>query len=1053
MKNSLKLISISIFLIIYGINLRAQCTDQNSTPVQVSGTICESRNGYNAPTFGTIRVLLIFAEVLWNNPANDPYLLGTQDWPVGQLPVWKDDVFDPFYLGSNTVGEVTRFFQLASSENLKVLGDYLITPTNGIFQVTESNFGMNGVIDAVNTIMGGNFITAHGLAASDFDSFQLNSNDAGLSKSNSGDLKYDVAMVIYRNGPYNYPGGNGRTYWFNSSTASLLGHEFNNYIQMGAFHDQIPIACARHEFSHLLFGDNSFHTAGEIATNYEDYWVSRPNGWGILGLYGQSLMMWNGWDRMRMGWNASGSTFNPAARNLTNSVYVNGDLDPSNLTQAGIYYLRDFATSGDALRIKLPYTDPANEYPEFLWLESHGTYSKNGVKFDRFQHEPASCIYGAVPGLYVQMQIDREKTIGSVSDVFNSGFSLYTRPLTAEGSYDRIYENINIPLNCIGPASVHPFRLDPEFQNPLTGCGDQEYPGYNLNPNDNILTQLDVYENSIELINGNYVNALHGVGHSRCAFTLFGNNKLGIGTNPSTATANNVVGTNFPTSPSKNINKIYLNGVSVKILTQYPNGDAIIEVKFDDVDIENNIRWCAPSIILNPIPTPTGILLNIKTGKQVKLDQGKTATRMDNPVIINGEKLFTSPTYLQVLPTAWINLETGSSFIVDNNSTLALSPTSRIDIANGAQLIVKNGGLLELKGCTINVANGGSIKIEDSGKLDYYENTIINLNGVNAVLEINGMLNIKDDATFTFTYNTNNHGYVKFGNTTLFPSKNITAGTNSKINLQGSGVSKKILEVTQEMLYTPSSLSEFNLSTGVVKLATNSGIQINGQYVHSDINFIRFTSTIAGQNNGHKGLRLLGQPNTTIDHCVFENGRYGIDAYLQYSLLRVFNSTFYRNTHALFSIDKCVDVIGCHFNDNEIGFEAPFASYTTMADQCVMTSNDLFGIYWNSYSTGNLILNNPAIDFNQTGVSMWRSPLTAYCGSISSNNVGIELYEGASLLMDNNVLPSPNPPPNVTMFNNNTTISALGANSLMLNGGRNELRSSIVGTKMILMVS
>ena len=99
--------------------------------------IPRSLNGKSLPASGTLRVLIIFAEIEYDlNPNLDPLdpNTGTKGWPKGELPVWKDDMFDPFPL-DNPKARMTKFFSECSFGNLKILGDYY----HHVVTVKESN--------------------------------------------------------------------------------------------------------------------------------------------------------------------------------------------------------------------------------------------------------------------------------------------------------------------------------------------------------------------------------------------------------------------------------------------------------------------------------------------------------------------------------------------------------------------------------------------------------------------------------------------------------------------------------------------------------------------------------------------------------------------------------------------------------------------------------------------------------------------------------------------------------------------------------------------------
>ena len=206
----------------------------------------------------------------------------------------------------------------------------------------------------------------------------------------------------------------------------------------------------------------------------------------------------------------------------------------------------------------------------------------------------------------------------------------------------------------------------------------------------------------------------------------------------------NMVGNDAPLANAKNLQKIYINGISITILNQALTGEIQVQIKFDDIDVDNDTRWCADTIILNPITTPSGYSLNILSGKTITLDQGITATRMDNPKIINNKEVFASPTVMQCLPNTFVHLDIGSTMILDNISTVELQNLSKIVVEDKASLIVRNSSTLHLlANSIIQVKSGGKliledksflrqennsrVVIEDGGILEYHKNAFIYL--------------------------------------------------------------------------------------------------------------------------------------------------------------------------------------------------------------------------------------------------------------------------------------------------------------------------------------
>ena len=589
----------------------------------------DSRNGYQLSPHGQIRFLVAFVELEYSNPQLDPCLNGTSAWPVGQLPAWKDNLFD--YNTPNGLSNcgITRYYQMVSSNDHIVLGDYLVAPDNGgVFKVPTNNgtFSVTSVINAINQKTGNSFSTAHGFSSiSDFDSWTT--THKGEAKPNTGDNKWDFIVFIIRNSlsPKNREGA---CHPYDNSTL-LIGNMMNAYCYLCS-HGDDPTQIIRHEYAHTLLGGNRFHSGGGgIDNDGGNYWIPQTGGWGLLGLYGCSLWTWSAWDRYRLGWKGNGNQYEISARDQNGVVEVNGNLDATNPNNAGVYTLRDFATTGDALRIKLPYIDEETEFPEWIWVENHQGYQNNGCEFDRWQYDNGqhSCIEGMTPGMMLYLQINNERRFAHESDsLFYKDFHAdYTRPLLANGHWDLAFLLDSVSNGCVTNASIRPFMRF--LENPLTGANDQDNYSFDVDGNGAItkLDQLSIWTEKTS--DGVFHKHLYSLGHTSHVFTMQGNHKVGMGTNPSTATQINMVGEQTPLLTANNLRTTYLNGVSIEMIEQCSNGDIRVRVRFDDVDIDDDVRWCSQDIRLNQI-NGNGYSLNIKKNKTVLI--GSRVKRYEN---------------------------------------------------------------------------------------------------------------------------------------------------------------------------------------------------------------------------------------------------------------------------------------------------------------------------------------------------------------------------------------------------------------------------------------
>ncbi len=1044
-------------------------SSQQANSSMMMSALYESKNGWYLPASGEIRILFVYFEINYTGGVDPTPPNGNPGWLAHQLPVWASQIADANAPASISTKPLTRYFQLASSGNYTVLGDYLQAPNGGIFTVNSSTGYNNStlltqVITSINAALGTNIVTGQGLnSINDFDKWTTNSASTGpglpkTTPSAENPRKYDHVMFICRNsrnsdGTPNNGTGYGSQYF---PQTNMLGYQANTFTSFGAY-DNLPFDCIRHEFSHMIYGGNNFHCGGGGTGNPPgtNYWIPLLGGWSNMSLYGGSLNSWNAWDRLRLDWKTLGSNFEITARNANNTAFVNGDLDATIPAQAGTYTLRDFTLFGDAIRIKLPFLNSSTEFPEYLWIENHQGRNLNGVEFDKWQHEVGnSCVQPLVPGIYAYMQIDKEIKEGSSEGEVYYGYADYLRPITANGFFDREYESSLVLNSCVQGANTKPFKLI--SANPLTGGGDQELNTQNF-INDNVLNNNENNDNHTEKVGTNYNVNLYTLGNSRHAFTLNGNKKIGMGTNPSTASMVNLVSWDSPgVLSAKNVRKNYLNGISIEILSQTA-GTITVQIKFNDVDLRNSIRWCGDEIVLNPIASPSGYSMNIKSYSGLLLDQGTTATRMDNPQIFNGKKIFVSNTLFRVTANAFINMETATSFTVDNNSVLRLEAGSRLDIANGATLRIKRGGKLELQsGSVINVADGGKIIIDEEaatnndGWLVYFPNARINLNGANAQLEIAGFLDIQDNATFTTSSSANINstlGSVKFSSTDN-PSQNVLAGTGCKFIMQSSAKGNKILYINQETLYGPNNLIEFTLQNGTAIMAPNARIQAPISNT-CQIKFINASLTTTNNvRNSHRGLRLNGQSLVTLTNSDFNKGSYGLYAFNTTlgNGLTMTGCNFSDCEYGLYTYDKNVNATNCSNKYCTVGWNAEQMASTSnyiTSDAIYNTQN---GIYFQGVSILNVT--DPSINNNLTGLTGEQATINVKCGSVSNNTqYGIYVKNSATLFM-NGTSSLPHDP--TTAINNGTTIKCLKANNIYLNLGRNSLRPLYVGQQKTL---
>lgn len=669
-----------------------------------------SENGWYLSPHGTICVLMLFVEIEYDlTPELDPRPGGDDGWPGGKLPTYANDVFDAVHL-EQPQATMTRYYDVISMGILRVLGDYW----HEVITLKESEIGALNLTNVkravVNKLPGReDFRTGRGLTIEAFDNWRNNSG-LGRPRINEPDepMSLDHVMLFLRNFHLLRPGNGSAS---GSSLGPIFGLRTDTHSQFASRQD-VPQTILRHEFNHLLIGGNNFHCCGGSGATYTNHFIPNIYGWGMMGNANTCMAICNAWDRHRLGWRGPGKEHLISALSPEGISELETDLDATNPNHAGRYLLRDFSTTGDALRIKIPYI-PESEYQQYLWLENHRTYRENNIEFDRFVFEDYDGMTEASPGIYMMMQVDRDRKEGP--GIFG-GYADYLRPMLADGYHDYLFTR-DSSFSVVGriPTRIH-IKSD-LFANPLTGSNDMQAISYNKE-GDSVLAFNDILDPLVELGRGGNHVQMPKYGHSRHAFRVDGNNTVAIGRNPSAASMMTYVsGRNLPRRDDPKNNRIVrLNGVSIQLLEERQDGSILVDVRFDQTAVDRYARWCADSVEvhINPFNDTD---LEILPRTLVHIDHGETATRRTNPVERRGQPVFVSPTTFvlkQGTKTVMRHrsrmvVDRGCRLIVESGANLNLERRARIIVRKGAEMIIESGANVEAGRRQLRTRSGGTI--------------------------------------------------------------------------------------------------------------------------------------------------------------------------------------------------------------------------------------------------------------------------------------------------------------------------------------------------------
>ncbi|MCD4794592.1 MAG: T9SS type A sorting domain-containing protein [Bacteroidales bacterium] len=728
------------FIFIFSLNVKAQSNSSDT---------------YHMPDYDTLRVFLVFAE-LTGDPQYDDY---HNNWLPGQLPYNPNDYFDTEFNGAENINSYnTKYYYQASFGDFVVLGDYY--PELVQIDISQG-YGkrLNEVIDYLHNLPGSDIITAHGKSVNSnyFDEWETPTG-RGTPEVGITNERIDVLMILWRvNSNVNTTtGGSIFTGPYTRQLKNKIG--FDEVIVFRNKYSSINKGF-QHEYAHSLLGNNLFHTAGNVMGNW--HFITGMGGYSSLCYSASIDKCYSAYERRRLDWIPDGATniiraVNPQNGNEVNADLIYGDALP---VTNGEFLIRDFVSTGDAIRIKLPYlqTENPDALDQWLWIEN------------RQKKEENIDVNGVSPkGIYAYIQVGKETLTGSSSDVYYSnGKANYAYFLHPYGNYDFHISNLKSPKN--GADSMALFGQDIEafinnsksgtisFNtaddiNPFTGYNFYEEGAFNLvDPNGSDYDEI--YRNEILLPNEVIVNGsplppedldyqgytVFGTAYD--AFTIDGNKKISIGSNPaSNPVMTYQTGYGHTTPPYDNPQthdnrKIYLNGLSVELLEQYGNGDIKVKIKYNDFDVANDTRWCS-DIVLNE-------KVNLLSDNTILIDQGLMATRPVNPIVFSGEKIFASPTVFTCNDGSEFIQNENSTVIVDNGSTLHLKGGSKYIIKEGAELIIKPGEHLKIDACAEIVIEGtGKLITQEGVKLEIEDGAILAFENALQNIQIHASVNI-----------------------------------------------------------------------------------------------------------------------------------------------------------------------------------------------------------------------------------------------------------------------------------------------------------------------
>jgi hypothetical protein len=657
-----------------------------------AGTSLFSGNGHYFTPKGDLRALIICAG--FGPQYDNSFSIGNWDASPGALPT--------YLLNKSTIySDVSDFSTYSNSGHNANISRFYYEMSNYQFRLMVDVYPQRITIDATGA---GSFGTLNKRVIEkmkeedpDFDwsKYDLRKNDPGFSEDASGyapDGKPDFVIVLYRYSttmPNQPVAGMSRWQGSTGGYSSLNGISninYNGYTFSGSGFTVGTCTYSLyrtfiHETAHGVFDCPHYSAANGVVGNYfYGNW-----GWGMMSLDLIAFPCALGWEKWYLNW-IDGIKANG----------VNTDIKSvSDLNASGEYTLRDFLTTGDLVRIKIPNSGGRNQY---LWLENHqgiSIFDRRNVLNDGCGNTLPLSPKGLVA--YIEaIQDDRTQT-----SIISSGAN-GIRYLHPRGNFDYafdtpsttpchawnniIYNFREIDVNPIGGQSrLSHIRQDFDSNNVIdVNTHYNSYTQQTSNPVKNESTFV-LLKDSVITYDGWNTDITFSQGQ-----------KLSMSSNPCLV--------NFPTynRNTKKLSAFVLNGISVEVL-DYVNGDAKIKITYNDVAIDNNIRYTGlihlPDITQNENPD-----IIIRQGITLSIDKSGTPNRETKTPA--GD--FINPTEFHCLENAFFQQEENSIVEVKNGSTLIIG--GKYEINKNAILRVKSGSYLQIK-------QSADLRIKDSGKI------------------------------------------------------------------------------------------------------------------------------------------------------------------------------------------------------------------------------------------------------------------------------------------------------------------------------------------------
>lgn len=700
------------------------------------------RNGVGIPTRDTLHILMVFAEVDFaNGPCAGNIKEDFQgDWPKDRNgrtlpPAFAGQFLDPdVRQGQAFKGFITRFYHEASFGNYVLLGDYLPKVVSiPCAEVRNGNHGLDQVLRQLDATEPGSSTlrTATGRPLRHFD--RWTDTGQGKEKLKQPDGKVDLLYIIWRNN--NVLTGSGTRDHAGFGVTGARGIPFKDMdgvANMASFNVSSNPEKAQHitiaEHLHGIFGGNHWHSAGGRGMHT---FLMPPASYGLTAQSGGTMLAASGWDRWMMDWRPSYKRFTTSAlnekRQEVNTEMLSWQEDAAEQT----FILRDHMTTGDAIRIKLPFIDwkkDGDVKNQYLWLENRRmeTYSDRYLEAECANNADGRYPKGT-PGIYAYIQVGKDQREGdhgiySSQPSHPNGLASPFFPLPAEGRFDFHFRTDRVQpgdfgIGCNWGIENVPKDMARSRPNPLSGLSDL-YCQMDFNRDGRLYSGDRVYTGLSKMKDDSAIHDYHMNGDWLDAFcNATGKMELSLSTNPAPVTVT-TYSSNFEFGQfgyrngqfqSHENRTVHLNGISLRF-EELTNGEMLVRLRWDDYEVRKDVRWCGQIVQHPHLHDPALPSLQLSDRRKLELARGASPeyheAKGTDP---KGEWTFTDPTTYTVKSGAVMRLGKRSKLAVNDDSHLLFEEGASLNLGDKATIIVAKNARLTLNREQVSFGKGAKI--------------------------------------------------------------------------------------------------------------------------------------------------------------------------------------------------------------------------------------------------------------------------------------------------------------------------------------------------------